>query len=228
LGSNISVSGNVIPNVAYQSDGTTEQGWTFDAVTYNVTLSALSSSSAGNGATVTWKLGSGTWTFTGANTLFGASGISYTAATGCTMKTTDASATAKALTLPNTTTAIAVWVSGAGTGVLTLTVPSTGAASVRIDPGCIVSCPTGTTGLVAASYQVVGTPASPITIQSATSGTRANLTKTGGGTVYLDFCKIKDINGSPSATFTARSSTNLGNNANITFLKALPTFLSFF
>lgn len=81
--------------------------------------------------------------------------------------------------------------------------------------------------LRAASILADGT-ASPITIKTNVPGAAATLAKTGGGTVNVDRCTIKDITASPAATFRARSSVNAGNNTNWTFIPGNSNLLQFF
>lgn len=67
------------------------------------------------------------------------------------------------------------------------------------------------------AWNVNGSSGNIITIDSSSAGTRANLTKTGGGVVVSNFISVKDINASPASTFYAVNSTNAGNNVNWTF-----------
>lgn len=67
------------------------------------------------------------------------------------------------------------------------------------------------------SWSVNGSSGNIVTIDSSSSGTRANLTKTGGGVVVSNFISVKDNNASPASTFYAVNSTNAGNNVNWTF-----------
>lgn len=66
-----------------------------------------------------------------------------------------------------------------------------------------------------------------ITLNSSTSGTAATLAKSGGGTVGVNYCNIKDITASPAATFTARNSKNISNNTGWTFIPPNDRFFQF-
>lgn len=68
----------------------------------------------------------------------------------------------------------------------------------------------------------------PITISSTTPASAATLAKSGGGTVYIDYCSIRDITASPGSTFFARNSTNVSGNTNWTFVPNNSAFLAFF
>jgi hypothetical protein len=154
--------------------------------------------------------------------------LTVTSGAGCTVNITDTSATAKQLygKISGTSGNTAIVISATGSGGVTFVNANT-FSSVTVQPGCTVRFMSGGT-LTAASFSITGVAGNGITLQSGTAGNRAFLTKTGGGTVYLDYCSIKDIGFSPTSTFVGRASTDLGNNTGITFYKALPNFAAFF
>ena len=57
-----------------------------------------------------------------------------------------------------------------------------------------------------------GTLGNVVTLKSGTTGSLATLTKSGGGTVTVDYFDIKDSNATPSSTWYATNSINSGNN----------------
>ena len=64
-----------------------------------------------------------------------------------------------------------------------------------------------------------GTCTANITIESGTSGVKANLSKS-SGTVTFNYVSLKDINATGGAAFTANNSANLGNNSGWTINSA--------
>jgi hypothetical protein len=183
----------------------------------------------------TFNFGSGTWTFTGTGTLIGGdSGLgTFSSSPGCTIKLFNSSNTAKTLPLNRcvgTAGNTSLWIAATGNSTTQLTAGggTTTFSSVVVDQGCVVQFQASAT-LSAGSFAFNGNSGNGITVRSTSAGTRATLTKTGGGNVYFDYCTIQDISCSPASTFVARSSTDLGNNVNITYFKIdSPNFLSFF
>jgi hypothetical protein len=66
-----------------------------------------------------------------------------------------------------------------------------------------------------------GTSGSLVTIKSTTAGSAATLTKSGGGTVTVNYASIQDNTASPAAIFTANNSGDAGNNTNWSFTNPL-------
>lgn len=187
---------------------------TFNANGFNVTIPAFLGSGFGS-----LTLGSGVWTLTGTGTIF--TPASTTITTGSTIKITDTSATLKSFSGTQTYNNLVVSGGGAGFGVGTTTFNN-----VTLAAGASLTVSAGAT-LTVASLTADGTGA-PITIKSFTSGSAAGLTKSGGGTVYVDYCSIKDITASPGSTFFARNSTNVSGNTNWTFIPGNSRFMAFF
>ena len=69
-----------------------------------------------------------------------------------------------------------------------------------------------------ADWTANGTAGNLITLGSTVSGTQRTITKTGGGTVAINYISIRDSNAQPVSTWSAPvGSVNLGNNLNWTF-----------
>jgi len=86
---------------------------------------------------------------------------------------------------------------------------------VKIDAGANVRFWSNQT-YTAGTWDIVGTPASPITISGVAAA--ATLAKSGGGTVAITYATISYITASPVSTFSATSSTDNGHNTNIEFI----------
>jgi hypothetical protein len=228
LASDIVVTGSVVLQDVYYSDGVTNAPFDLNCNNKNVTLGKLTNPwAAGSNATVRVLMGTGTWTFTGTGTLYDGTSFTTSSSPGCTVQVTDTSATSKTLDSYASGTAgnTSLQITGTGTGGVFLAGGSY--SSLTVAAGSVVSFP-GSGGFTAGSFAFNGVFGNGITVKSASAGFKTTLTKTGGGAAYMDYCSIKDINGSPASTFIARASTDLGNNSNITFFKALPNFAAFF
>jgi hypothetical protein len=231
--SNLTLSGQI------QLASGSGSGGALNANGYNVTTSSLLVSNSG----VTLSMGSGTWTLTGTGAVWqlGPSGQVVTPGAS-TIRITDASSTAKSFN-SGSFTYNNFRSSATGAGALTIGGTPT-FSNFTLDPGATLNLsgmtvtsnltlgagstvrPASGTSITAANFAVDGT-ASTITISAATAGSRATLAKTGGGTVNFDRCSLKDISGSPAATFRARNSVDAGNNANITFIGVNSQLFSF-
>jgi hypothetical protein len=69
-----------------------------------------------------------------------------------------------------------------------------------------------------ANWTANGTAGNLITLGSTVSGTQRTITKTGGGTISINYIRVQDSNAQPVSTWSAPvGSVNLGNNLNWTF-----------
>jgi hypothetical protein len=190
-------------------------GATLTASSANVTCEGLFASGA-----ATINFGSGTWLFYGNGALF-------TIGSGCTV---DGGTSLLRFT------GISVTFAGGGktynnfwwdsTNTCTLTgantfndVKITGSSANLYFPA------SATTTL--ATLTADGTPYAIMSIRSSSPGTPATLVKSGGGTVMVYNCDIRDIIASPSSTFYATRSADSGGNTNWTFVVIYSGFLSF-
>lgn len=193
----------------------------FDAQNHNVTVPGVS---FGGGAIMTLTMGSGTWTLTGDNPWPGP-GVSVTIVPGTsTIKLTGNSAANKQF-VGGGKTYNNFWNATRGSGTVTITGANT-FNNFRIDAGRTQIFPISTTNTIA-SLTADGT-GNQISIQSSSAGSAATLAKSGGGSIYVDYCAIEDIVGSPAATWNARNSTNVSGNSGITFIPGNYNFLQFF
>lgn len=208
-------------NLSVQTDSYI-YGGLFEANNYNLTSGRFSVQNSTTGYTsspnLTVYMGSGTWTATGTSgwsytasgtfTLFPeTSTIEIAASVGVTYSFAGGGATYNNLLISGSTGAAAISISGNNT-FTSITSTKTNAYFLRLPAS-------GTTTVGA--WNVNGSSGNIITVESSSSGTRANLTKTGGGFSVSNFISVKDINASPASTFYAVNSTNAGNNVNWTF-----------
>lgn len=191
-------------------------GYNLSAASFGITRSSVNNSLW---PTLTSYMGSGTWTATGSGgtwsygTAVGTilfpetSTIDITASATSTYIFDGGGATYNNLRISGSTGASIVSLTGNNT-FTSITSTKTNAYTLRLPAS-------GTTTV--GSWSVNGSSGNIVTIDSSSSGTRANLTKTGGGLVVSNFVSVKDINASPASTFYAVNSTNAGNNVNWTF-----------
>lgn len=200
-------------------------GISVDVNGHNLTVSNLGSFSAFNNI----YLRGGTLVLTGSGTVMSSNVNNLSSVGGGgTIKLTNTSSDIKtigvALNTGSTTQLNLVLETGSGSGAVNLT----GANKLNnlfLRYGSSLVLPASTNTQVA-SMTADGT-GGMINISSSTPGTAATLTKTGGGTVDVNYCNIKDITASPADTFTARNSKNLGNNTNWTFIPPNDRFFQF-
>jgi hypothetical protein len=191
----------------------------FNANNFNVScLSFL-----GSGGTPTVTMGSGTWTISGLTGIIWDPSSAAIIQGTSTLKFTGNSSSSKSISGSKTYNNF--WNATSGGGGLILN-GSNVFNNFKIGAGSIQSMLNGTNTTIT-SLTADGTGL-PITIQSDSPGSRANLTKSGGGSVYVDYCNIKDIVASPIATFNARNSVDQGNNINWTFIPGNSKFMAFF
>lgn len=189
---------------------------TFDAKTYNVTAASVSITGS---TTRTLTMGSGTWTLSGTGTV-------WTAAT--TTNLTFNKNTAN-ITLSDTSTTARTFAGGGltynkltiggATGTSTLTISGSNTFSELASTKTVahtISFTAGTTTTVA-DWTITGTVGNVVTIGSVTAASHT-LTKTGGGTISVDYMSISRSTATPGGTWYAGlNSTNGGNNSGWTF-----------
>ena len=197
-------------------------GGLFEANGFNITAGSFTVQNITTGYTsspnLTVYMGSGVWSITntsgwsytasGTLNLFPeTSTIEIVASAASTYYFAGGGITYNNLLISGSTGAAAISISGNNT-FTSITSTKTNAYTLRFPAS-------GTTTVGA--WNVNGSSGNIITIDSSSAGTRANLTKTGGGVVVSNFISVKDINASPASTFYAVNSTNAGNNVNWTF-----------
>lgn len=189
---------------------------TFDAKTYNVTTAALSSS---NSNTRSLKLGSGTWTLTSTGSVW-----DLTTATNLTFEKGTAN-----IVLSNTSTSARTFAGGdltynkltigGTTGTSTLTISGSNTFSELASTKTVahtITFTAGTTTTVGA-WTITGAAGKVVTLQSSTTSSYT-LTKTGGGTVSVDYMSISRSTATPGSTWYAgANSTDGGNNSGWSF-----------
>ena len=178
---------------------------TFTAANFNVTAGSFSSS---NSNTRTLNMGSGTWTITGSSSL-----AWYTATT--TGMTLNPSTSTITMTSASTKTfnggGLTYYnLNQGGAGTLTISGSNTFNDITNTVQPNTVTFTAGTTQTVS-NFSLSGTVGNLITINSATPGTQATLSKS-SGTINAQYLSIKDSNATGGAVWNARESTNAGNN----------------
>lgn len=195
----------------------------FDANNFNVTTPSFTNVTG----SPTTTMGSGTWTLTGIGSIWSVVGTLVPGTS--TIKVTNNSASLKNF-FSNGKTYNNFWNATLGGGDMVVREGGSGGNGTynnfKVSAGAIQKFGNGQT-CTAASFSIDGTGA-PITISSNSPGVASTLAKSGGGTVNVDYCNIKDIIASPAATFRARNSLDQGNNTNWTFVPANSKFMSFF
>lgn len=196
-------------------------GGLFEANGYNLSVTAftvaVSLVNSSYWPTLTVYMGSGTWTATGTSgwvintasvTLFPeTSTIDIAASAASTYTFAGGGVTYNNLRISGSTGASVISITGNNT-FTSITSTKTNAYTLRFPAS-------GTTTIGA--WNVSGSSGNIVTVDSSSAGTRANLTKTGGGLIVSNFVSVKDSNASPASTFYAVNSTNAGNNVNWTF-----------
>lgn len=86
----------------------------------------------------------------------------------------------------------------------------------------------GVTGPTITNWNINGSSGNLVTLNSSSSGTRATLTKSGGGTITSNYINIKDIEATPSSTWYARNAVDSGNNLGWTFYDTSPGYFLMF
>lgn len=195
---------------------------TFDASTYNVTLSGSAAGFASSGtSTRTVAVGSGTWTIAGSSTAWDVTVSTNLTVTGTgTLNFTSTNnrffvggSISYANVILNQGGAGNMQFSGSNTfKSITNTYSATGATSLTFS--------TNTTTTVS-SFTAGGSSGKVLTINTTVVGTRATLALTGGGTVSVDYLSVKDISFTPAPAtdgttpyvwYLGANSTNSGNN----------------
>jgi hypothetical protein len=213
LSNNLSVSGQLLINFLGGAGS-------FNANNFNATIDNLSTI---NSPTLT--MGSGTWTITAV------SGTPWAIAAGTvivpgtsTIKFTGSGSGSKTFNGQGKTYAN-FWNATTGSGACIIGGGAT-FSNFKIDAGRVQQFQNGTASVVA-SVTADGT-GGQITLSSDSAGNNAQITKSGGGTIYVDRCTIQDIHALPSSTWYARNSTDVSGNTGITFIPGNSNFASFF
>lgn len=207
---------------------------TFDAATYNVTLSTTSYGfySMNTSAIRTLKMGSGTWTITAS----GPSGISDHF--GWKTSSTNLTVTGTATINMTGTDLKRFYGGGVNFGSVTLNQGYVGNLAIygsnsfgnitnTYGGSSTIIFESGTTTTVS-NFTASGRPGSPLSITSSTAGTRATLSKASGA-VNVTWLDIKDSAATGGATWTATNSKDNGNNTGWKILgRGLGNFFVFF
>jgi len=205
---------------------TVTQG-TFDAATYNVTLSGgIGTVSTSGTGTRTVAVGSGTWTLAGGGTVWNAATSTNLTVTGTgTISLTSASAKTFAggsvsyssITI-NQGGAGAMTISGSNTfSDITNTYSATGATTITFTAG---------TTQTVSSFTAAGAVGKILTINSSSAGSAASLSKA-SGTVSVDYLSVRDSTATGGAVWYAGSnSTDVSGNTGWIFTRPPETFNS--
>jgi hypothetical protein len=179
-------------------------GGTFNANNFNVTCSG---GGAMYVAPTTASMGSGTWTTAGfwygfsSTTYTGTATISMTSASAKTFA--GGGANYSGITL-NQAGAGAISITGANTfGNISNSYSATGAATITLSGNQIVE-----------DFTATGTVGKVLTLNSSSAGTQRTLTKSGGGTISVNYMSIQDsaAAGSGAKWYAGANSTNVSNN----------------
>ncbi|MDD5152621.1 MAG: hypothetical protein PHS95_01305 [Candidatus Pacebacteria bacterium] len=174
---------------------------TFNANNFAVTTAGINGNAGTSTVARSITMGSGQWTLTGSGSIWAAGTATVTANTS-TIKITDTSNNAVTF-VGGSRTYNNVWFSrGASTGSITVSgsntfadFKDTGTAAHSIIFGA------GTTQTVS-TFSVSGTAGNLITLNSSSTGT-FTLTKSGGGTINVDYVNIQHSVATPASTWTA-------------------------
>ena len=184
---------------------------TFNTNGYNITVSILSSASSN---TRVWYFNSSTITIRSALSVGSATNLTFNAGTSTfVLESLTASANVTFSPASGTTLNNLVFGSPSVTGQTftlqgsntfnTISSTKTVAFTISLQSGSTTTC---------SNWTVSGTLGNVVTLKSGTTGSLATLTKSGGGTVTVDYFDIKDSNATPSSTWYATNSINSGNN----------------
>lgn len=189
-------------------------GGTFDANGKNVTCASVANDSSPITRILT--MGSGTWTLTGTGTVWDLSNTTGLTVTpnSSTIKLTNSASSAKdfnggGLTFNN------LWISGAGSGIFRIYGNNT-FADFKVDTGLTVNFTLSTTQTIT-SLTASGGVGSLITLQHNSGAGFAWGLICASGTVSVDYCYIQGSHASGGAVFTARHSTDAGDNTGWNF-----------
>lgn len=188
---------------------------TLDAATFNVTCGTFATAA---GTAKTLKLGTGTWTVSGATWDTNTDAVDVTVIPG-TSTINMTSGSAKTFSGGGKTFNV---LNQGGAGALTIAQSNTFANITDTVQPATVTLTAGTTQTVT-SLGLAGTSGNLITLNSSVAGTRATIFKA-SGSVSLSFVSIKDIAATGGANFNAFTSNGCvdgGNNTGWDFNSAL-------
>jgi hypothetical protein len=162
-----------------------------DAATFNIQATTFASA-AGSGIR-TLQMGSGTWTLAGTGNVwnFSAGGTLTFPANTATIRLTDISATAKNFAGAGVTYYDLI-ITGGGTGAVNITGSNT-FRNITVGAPKTVTLTASTTQTITGAFSATGSVGNLITINSATPGTRAALSKA-SGIVGCDYLRLQDNN----------------------------------
>lgn len=179
---------------------------TLDASMYNVTCGTFATAA---GAAKTLKLGTGTWTVSGATWDTNTDAVDVTVVPG-TSTITMTSGSAKTFSGGGKTFGT---LNQGGAGALTIAQSNTFANITNTVQPATIRFTAGTTQTVSA-FSVSGTSGNLITLDTTVAGTQATLSDP-SGLVSASFCSIKDINATGGAfwqAYTVNGNVDAGNN----------------
>lgn len=189
---------------------------TFSANTYTVSAGVFSSN---NSNTRTINMGSNTWSLSGTGIVWDlatTTNLTFNKNTAnIILSTTSTNARTFAgggLTYNNLTI-------GGATGISTLTVTGNNTFNTISSTKTVAHTITFTAGTTTtvSNWTVSGTSGNVVTLNSSSVGSTATLTKTGGGTITVDYMDIKDSIATPTSTWYATNSVDSGNNTGWNF-----------
>lgn len=207
---------SLLGNLALTSQYTHTSG-TLTTNNYNITTSSFNSNNSNVRAL---NLGSSSITLTGT------SGWALTTSTNMTLNSGTST-----ITLANATASTTQTFAGGGLTYYNLVIGSPSVASQTFSfTGSNTFSTISSTKTVAftmtlsssttttcANWTINGTLGNVVTLNASVPGVAANLTKTGGSTITVNYFSIKDSSATPSSTWYATNSTNVSNNSGWNF-----------
>lgn len=187
---------------------------TLDGNGFNVTLAYFSSTYIGSARTLT--LGGGLWTMSGTSgwNIGSATGMTFNAGTSDILLSSN-STSARTFSSPSATSFTYNKLTiGGNTATSTTTIDGNSTFSELASTKTVAHSVLFTAGstTTVANFTITGTPGNVVTIGSSTSATHT-LTKTGGGTITVDYANIGYSTATPSSTWYATNSIDSGNNS---------------
>lgn len=188
----------------------------FNANNYNVSAGSFNSTGAN---TRTLNMGSGTWTMTTSNGSWncaGATNMTLNCGTSTIKIGNNPSSNPQSFG-GNGFTYYDVEIPGSGNNIVTISGNNTFNSFISSRTSAYTIKFTDGTTNTAINWTIAGSSGNVITMTNTAGVTAATLTKSGGGTVTVDYANISYITATPSSTWSATNSTDSGNNTGWNF-----------
>lgn len=191
--------------------------WSTNNNSVSLGLASGTALNLGGTATRTFKLGGGTWTFSGTGaliSLFNNSGMTFNGSSAA-LSFTAVSSAVRSLALtgaPYTFASLTVAANSSGgqftvnNNTVTFTTVSIGAPNYILWPAAVTT--------ITNALSITGTSSGPVGFASGTGGTQATISSANNGA--LAWAGLHDMKFQGGGTFTAANSFDLGNNSGIT------------